>query len=145
MDGLGPGVGWRGGNGLVWGVVFVETRCAGSLGGSGKCWLGEELELGFAPFLPPGLLLLCPPIPMELLFPFVFAPPRFFFMFWGVLGERGGLSNLARASGPFLSSRSLCFYPVFPLPLFLSLLTWLTSSRAPPAGRWPGGQVPAEL
>lgn len=25
MDGLGPGVGWRGGKGLVWGVAFVEA------------------------------------------------------------------------------------------------------------------------
>lgn len=64
--------------------------------GNLMCWqlrggaasVGEELELGFAPFLTPGPLLPGPPSPKELLFPVVFAPPRFQLCFGGPWGER---------------------------------------------------------
>lgn len=55
---------------------------------------GEELESGSAPFLPPGLLLPCLPLPTELLSLFVFALPRLLLaMFWGSLGRKEGLSS----------------------------------------------------
>lgn len=77
------------------------------------CWqlrgtrqvLGEELKLGFAPFLPPGLLLPFPLVLWSFYFPLSLHLPAFSYVL-GVLGERGGLSNLARASGPFLPGLS---------------------------------------
>lgn len=79
-DGLGQGVGWMGWEGLVWGVAFVETRLAGSLGGGGRAGWGG-LGLGFhfghwdCPFPTPpqsmeplSSLILCTPPLLQLCF-----------------------------------------------------------------------------
>lgn len=69
---------------------------------------------------------------------------------WGPLGGRGRrgrvshpLSLRGTVTSLVSASGSARFFPLR-LPHFFSLLTGLTSLM-PPAGSWPGGQVPVEL
>lgn len=92
-DGLGQGVGWTGWEGLVWGVAFVETRCAGSFGGSGRVggwgfWIAV-CSISATTTAPS----LAPPNPMEPLFSFLLCTHRHSAMLQEScvesLGERG--------------------------------------------------------
>lgn len=116
---------------------------------AGEARVGWGVGIGFDQDGPSPTL----PVPVGLLFPSVFLLPVFSYIL-GALGERGRRGgvfhllslwncHLIGAPGP-LSPPS---FSVFPRPLssFPLLLTWLTSSPTPPAGSWPGGQVPAEL
>lgn len=107
--------------------------------------LGEELELGFAPFLPPELLLPCTSYSYGASISLCLCTSPLSAMFWGSSGREEDCQTLPAALQVRFSLPGLCFYPIFLLPHFLSLLTWLTSPRTPPAGSRPGGQVPAEL
>lgn len=128
----------------MWGVAFVETRCAGGLGGSGRVGRGCLVHFGHqdAPPLPSRFLwslfslFLCNPAPSAVL--------------WVPGGERKGvppfllLSPHCPSSELLFSSRSsapthfpFCFF----LPHSLSLLTWLTPSPDTPCrrlARWAG-------
>lgn len=150
--------GWEG---LVWGVAFVETRSAGSLGESGRAGWGvlDWGSISAVGTAPPSPL----PSPMEPLFSLVLGtPPPLQLCFqspvmesWGGSGRRGevsplcpfpfcgcllgsvllGLHSPLGFSAP--SRFSFCLF----LSRFLSLLLWLTPSPTPPCrrlARWAG-------
>lgn len=159
-----PVLGWpgsRGGvEGLVWGAAFVETRCAGSLGRSGR--VGWGIRDGFGSILAPRTVAPLLPSPMEpLLFlcshPLQLCYPSPVSLYpcieslAGLEGERFPRPLSPRPTA--LSSWSFTFLllvslptstPVFSfcllLPQFLSLL-WLTPSPTPTCrqlARWAG-------
>lgn len=148
----------------MWGVAFVETRSAGSLGESGRAGWGvlDWGSISAAGTAPPSPL----PSPMEPLFSLVLGtPPALQLCFqspvmesWGE-NPGGGVGGEERSphSVPFCAvSLALCCWgftlllvsllpAVFSfclfLPRFLSLLLWLTPSPTPPCrrlARWAG-------
>lgn len=153
------GWGGGGGRGLVWGVAFVETRCAGSLGGSGRVgwgiWDGGWSHFGRQDCPPPP-----PPVLRSLDFPsffLCFCPLQLCFQSpasnprQGVEGEERSLplpplpAAVSSGSFTFLLLVSLPPHPRFSfcllLPQFLSLMMWLTPSPTPTCrrlARWAG-------
>lgn len=81
--------GWEGasvGSGVCRNLMCWRLRGKGQV-------LGEELELEFVPFLPPGLLLPCPLFLWSFCLPLSLHFLAFSYVL-GVLGERGGSSIL---------------------------------------------------
>lgn len=83
----------------MWGMAFVETRCAGSFGGE-VAGRGGGFGIG-VPFRPPGLPLPRPsPVPWSLSLPWVSAPlPLFSSAFRVLLRNPGGENPGGRAGG----------------------------------------------
>lgn len=158
-DGLGQGVGWRGREGLVWGVAFVETEMCWQLRGKWQSGVGG-LGWGFHFGHQDGPSPTPPSVLWSLSLPSFPAPSRpssavlsesciLYLILGGDLEERWSPHCLVPSCSPSLASFTLLLVSLLPpsfsfclfLPHFLSLLMWLTPSPTPPCGRlarWAG-------